>query len=187
MSHSANAPITIIRICGHRETEFAPCRGRTQRISREAEARRWFCKSCRDMVAEWLAGCEAVPYPLELPALIGTAGQISWANDLRAKVARQMLPVMAMAVAHGGKTGAAVWLALYALVSQRQSRFWIDGREFGFSVDYVLSEASYFAMGQTYGVIFSERSIYGRWKKESPYLINELKKRCPISQIAASA
>ena len=187
MLSPVEAPISIIRVCGHRETETVRYRGRTQRMNREAEARKCFCKACRDMVAGWMAGNEAAPYPLELPQLIGSAGQISWACDLRAKVARKMLPVMTMAANHGGKTGAAVWQALYALLSQRQSRFWIDGRELGYSQHFVLSEASYFAMGLTYGVIFSERSIFGRWKKQSPYLIDEVKKRCPVSQVSASA
>lgn len=187
MLSSFESPVLITRLCGHRETETIRYRGRTQRMNRESDARKCFCEACRDMVAGWMAGIEAASYPLELPQLIGSAGQIAWASDLRAKVARKMLPVMTMAANHGGKVGAAVWQALYALLSQRQSRFWIDGRDLGYSDYYVLSEASYFAMSHTSGVIFSERSVFGRWKKQSPYLIDEVKKRCPVSQIAASA
>jgi len=187
MLSPVEAPVSIVRVCGHRESETIRYRGRTQRQNLENAGRKRFCKECREMVSGWMAGEEASPYPLELPALIGSAGQVSWANSLRNKFTQQMLPVMTLAANHGGKTGAAVWQAIYAVLSQRHAGFWIDGRELGYGEPYLISEASYFAMGLTYGEVFSERSVFGRWKKKAPHLIEDAKKRFPVAKLPVSA
>lgn len=186
MLSPVEVPVSITRVCGHREQEVLRYRGSRERASLESNSRKLFCAECRCLVAGWLDLKEGHAYPLALPEVLGSVKAAPWATTIRAKVAAQMLPAMTAAVTHGGKTGAAVWQALYALMTQRQASFWIDGRNVGYSLHYVLSEAAFFAMGITHGTTFSERSIYGRWKQKSPFLIEDVKKRCPIAQTSSA-
>ncbi|MDU4254527.1 hypothetical protein [Pseudomonas sp.] len=188
MSTAFQAPVSITRVCGHSETETMRYRGRNHLRDLQSAARKEFCAGCRSLVSNWMAqAAETDAYELELPELTGSVGQIKWARDLRAKAGVQLLPVMQAAADHGGKTGAAVWQALYALMRQSSASFWIDDRHSGYCEHYVLREAAYFAMSAIYDVTFTNRSIYGRWKKNAPYLIDDVKRACPVSLSPAQA
>ena len=179
MFSSAVMPICVIRACGHSESEefrYRSVRDRNQQVDM---ARRAICKSCRVMLEGWLEATDDAPYPAQLPALSGSDKQVKWAESIRATQLKRLLPAMTAAAAHGDKIGAAVWQALYVIVTQRQARFWIDNRELGFSRHYIELEATYFAMTVTFGVIFSERSIFGYLKKHAPHVIEDARRRCP--------
>lgn len=181
-------PVRITRACGHSEVEELSYRGLRDKSQQQAMARCIFCKDCKVLVEDWLGAPDDVaPYPVELPALVGSEKQVKWAESVRAAQLKRLLPAMTAAVECGGKVGASVWQALYALVAQRQAKFWIDNRELGFSHYYVETEAVYFAMGIAYGATFSERSVFGRLKKFAPYVIEEVKSRCPVAPALAHA
>lgn len=181
-------PVRIIRACDHGEVVELRYRGMRDKSQQQDTARSFFCKECKVLLEAWLSAANAAaPYPVDLPALIGSEKQVKWAQSLRAEQMRRLLPAMTAAAEHGGKMGAAVWQALYALVAQRQAKFWIDNRELGFSHHYVETEAVYFAKGISYGAVFSERSVFGRLKKSAPYVIEEVKRRCPVAPAYAHA
>lgn len=181
MFSSTVMPVLVARACGHVETEELRYRGTRDKNQQVEMARRTICKSCRVMLEGWLEATDDAPYPAQLPALSGSDKQVKWAESIRATQLKRLLPAMTAAAAHGDKIGAAVWQALYVIVTQRQARFWIDNRELGFSRHYIELEATYFAMTVTFGVNFSERSIFGNLKKHAPHKIEEARRRCPVA------
>lgn len=181
-------PVRIIRACNHSAVVELRYRGLRDKSQQQENERSFFCGDCKALLAEWLSEANTcAPYSVELPELVGSEKQVKWAKGLRAEQMRRLLPAMTAAAEHGGKMGAAVWQALYALVAQRQAKFWIDNRELGFSHHYVETEAVYFAKGISYGSVFSERSVFGRLKKSAPYVIEEVKRRCPVPPVYAHA
>lgn len=181
-------PVRITRACGHSEVEEMRYRGLRDKSSQQHQARKCFCKECSELVDVWMSlGSAAPSYCVELPDLVGTANTIKWAASVRRDQLKVLLPAMAAAAEHGDKIGAAVWQALYVLATQRYAKFWIDNRELGFNHHYVSTEASYFATGATYGVVFSERSVFGRLKARAPYLLDEVKRLCPVGMTSAHA
>lgn len=181
-------PVRIIRACGHSEVEEMRYRGLQDKSNQQHHARKCFCKECSVLIEEWMAlGSAAPSYPVELPALVGSEKTIKWASSLRRDQLKVLLPAMAAAAEHGDKIGAAVWQALYVLTTQQYAKFWIDNREQGFNHHYVSTEASYFAMGATYGSVFSDRSVFGRLKARAPYLLDEVKRLCPVGMASAHA
>ncbi|MCF6783367.1 hypothetical protein [Stutzerimonas stutzeri] len=174
-------PIRVTRACGHSESEEFRYRTVRDRNQQAEAARRVVCRSCRVMIQGWLELANETPYQVQLPVLSGSDKQVKWAESIRANQLKSLLPAMAAAAAHGDKIGAAVWQALYVIVMQRQARFWIDNREVGFSHYYVEAEATYFAMTVTFGVTFSERSIFGYLKKNAPHVIEDARRRCPVA------
>jgi hypothetical protein len=188
MFSATTMPVRIIRACDHSEVEELRYRGLRDKSNQQSQARKYFCKDCRELIKTWVEqSVDASPYSLELPALVGSEKQVKWATTLRAAQLKVLLPAMALAAEHGSKIGAAVWQAIYILATQRQAKFWIDNRELGFGRNYVEAEAAYFAMGTVYGAVFSERSVFGRLKASAPYVIEEVKRLCPVGMSAAHA
>jgi len=170
----------IVRACGHGESEEFSYRGLRDKEQRLRTARCMFCKDCKALVKTWLEAGNVPSDLVELPALVGSDKQVKWAAGIRAVQMKRLLPAMASAAEHGDKIGAAVWQALYAIVTQRQARFWIDNREQGFSDLYIETEAVYFALVVTFGVVFSERSVFGNLKKSAPHILESIRRHCPV-------
>lgn len=188
MFSATEMPVRITRACGHSEVVEMRYRGMQDKSNQQHQARKCFCKECRSLIESWMVlGAGAASYSITLPELMGTEKTIKWASSIRSAQLKVLLPAMAAAAEHGGKTGAAVWQAIYVLTTQRYAKFWIDNREQGFNSQYVSTEASYFAVGATYGAAFSERSVFGRLKARAPYLIDEVKRLCPVGMTGAHA
>lgn len=181
-------PISIHRACGHCETAEFRYRGMREKTQQMDIARRAVCKDCRALIQSWLADSNgSAPFPVVLPELCGSDKQVRWAESIRAAQLPQLLGAMTAASEHGGKIGSAVWQALFLIVTQRQAKFWIDNREVGFSWQYIETEASYLAAGATYGVVFSDRSVFGRLKKCAPHVIEDARRRCPVLPVRSIA
>ncbi|MBA1280273.1 hypothetical protein [Stutzerimonas stutzeri] len=182
MFSATQVPVQIIRACGHPETEQLRYRGMRDKTEQLRVARSCFCSHCKVLVKSWFESTQDLaPYPVQLQSLVGSEKQVKWAQSIRAIQLKKLLPIMTTAAEHGDKLGASVWRALFMLATQRQATFWIENRERGFSHYFVESEAALFAAPNTYGVVFQERSLFGLLKKRAPYVIEEVKRLCPVS------
>lgn len=172
-------PISLLRVCGHREVENVRYRGTREKDQHLHYARGVHCKACKQAVTSWFQNPDASPYPLELPPLLGSEKQVVWAQKIRTVRAHALLGVMTLAAQEGEKNGLGCWRALTAFLGQRQAKTWIDNRDERYSAEYFILEASYFMMGSTIGVTFSPRSVYGQLKQKAPYRIDEIKQLTP--------
>jgi hypothetical protein len=179
-------PISIFRVCDHKEVEDIRYRGNREKDQMLHYARGLLCKDCKQSITAWFQNPDDKPYPLALPELIGSEKQVAWANKIRTVRAHALLGVMTLAAQHGAKSGLGCWRALFAFLGQRQAKTWIDNRDERYSAEYFVLEASYFMMGSTIGVTFSPRSVYGQLKQKVPYRIDEIKQMNPESSVVES-
>jgi len=179
MFSAVEMTVGVLRVCGHSENQDIRYKGTNDKQQIMHFERQHLCKACKQKITDWFSNSSAPHYPLTLPGLVGSDKQVSWATRLRDGKAFQLTKVMAQCVNDEGKTGIALWQAIYAYLNQRQAKYWIDTREEVFGPDYFALEASYFLMVSAIGVHFSPRSVYGRLREKAPYRIQEIKRLAP--------
>lgn len=126
-----------LRVCGHGEMFGFSYTNQKQRYQQQLIASRTLCNECKAAIRDVLERCAngQVCDPRNqarnerLPELLGTAGQVSFASSVRARMASQLFCVMAVIEQPGTQVPMAAHYAIRLLFSIPRAKFWLDHRE----------------------------------------------------------